>query len=89
METNKDSNPQKPQRKRARKPNGSFQGDNPTTPGLNEAWEPTDVAGVVKEKEVKYSVQTKITGTSEPTAGKYAKKGKVRPSFGNITTTFY
>lgn len=88
MDSN-NSKPQKPQRKRARKPDGSFQGDNPSTPGLNEAWEPTDVAEVVKEKEVKYSVQSKISGTSMPTAGKYASKGKVRPSFGNITTTFY
>ena len=89
MADNNSNSPQQPKRRRARKPDGSFQGDNPTTPGLNEAWEPTDVAEVVKEKEVKYTVQPKVTGTSEPTAGKYAKKGKVRPSFGNITTTFY
>jgi len=83
------NSPQKPQRKRARKPNGSFKGDSPGTPGLNEAWEPTEMIEAVKEKEVKYSVQQKVDGTSNPTAGKYAKKGKVRPSFGNITTTFY
>ncbi len=78
----------KPQRKRARKPDGSFKGDNPATPDLNEAWEPTDLSEVAQEKEVKYSVHTKITGTSNPTAGKYGKKDKVRPTFGNTTTTY-
>lgn len=78
----------KPRRKRARQPDGSFKGDNPATPDLNEAWEPTDLAEVAQEKEVKYSVQTKITGTSDPTAGKYGKKSKIRPTFGNITTTY-
>ena len=89
MATNSSNNPQPPKRRRARKADGSFKGDNPATPNINEAWEPTDVAEVVKEKEVKYEVQTKVSGTSNPTAGKYSKKGKVRPSFGNITTTFH
>ena len=81
------SSNKKPLRKRARKPDGSFKGDNPATPGLNEAWEPTELIETVKEKEVKYSVRQKVDGTSNPTAGKYARKGKVRPTFGNVTTT--
>lgn len=89
MDNNNSNSPQQPKRRRARKSDGSFKGDNPATPDLNEAWEPTELIETVKEKEVKYSVQTKISGTSNPTAGKYAKKGKVQPSFGNITTTFH
>lgn len=81
-------NNSKPQRRRARKPNGTYKGDNPSTPELNEAWEPTDVSEAVGEKEVDYKVKPKVTGTSDPTAGKYGKKGKVRPTFGNVTTTF-
>ena len=83
------NNKPQPRRRRARKSDGTFQGDNPATPGLNEAWEPTDVAEVVKEKEVKYTINQKVTGTSEPTAGKYSKKQKIRPTFGNVTTTFH
>jgi hypothetical protein len=82
---NNSNSPQKPQRKRARKPSGKFEGGSE----LNQAWEPTEMIEAVKEKEVKYTVKQKVDGTSDPTAGKYAKKGKVRPSFGNITTTFY
>ena len=33
-----------PSAARARKPDGKFKGDNPATPGLNEAWEATDIA---------------------------------------------
>ena len=86
METNN-----KPQqnRRRSRKSDGTFRGDNPDTPGLNEAWEPTDIAEVVGEKEVDYKVKPKVTGTSDPTAGKYSKKGKIRPTFGNVTSTTY
>lgn len=83
------SNKQKPLRKRARKPDGSFKGDNPATPGLNEAWEPVEIIESVKEKEVKYSVRQKVAGTSNPTAGKYAKKSKVQPTFGKVTTTHF
>ena len=85
---NKDNKDKSP-RRRARTPKGHYKGDNTATPGLNEAWEPTDIAEVVSEKEVKYTVKPKVGGTSNPTAGKYSKKGKVRPSFGNITTTFH
>lgn len=86
---NNSNNKQKPLRKRARKPDGSFKGDNPATPGLNEAWEPVEIIEAVKEKEVKYSVRQKVDGTSNPTAGKYAKKRKVQPTFGNVTTKHF
>ena len=76
-------------RKRARKPDGKFQGDNPTTPELNEAWEPTDVSEVVTPKEVKYEVKPKVGGTSKSTAGKYGKKPKVTPTFGKVTSTYH
>ena len=78
-----------PKRRRARKPDGKFQGDNPATPGLNEAWEATDIAEALPKKP-SYEVQQKVSGTSEPTAGKYSKKAKVRPkgTFGNVHTTY-
>lgn len=75
-------------RRRARKPDGKFQGDNPNTV-TNEAWEATDIAEALP-KENSYAVQQKVSGTSEPTAGKYSKKEKIRPrgTFGNVTTTY-
>ena len=78
-----------PKRRRARKPDGKYKGDNPATPGLNEAWEPTDIAEALPKKP-SYEVQQKVSGTSEPTAGKYSKKTKVRPkgNFGNVYTTY-
>ena len=82
-----DSNKPQSKRRRARKPDGKFQGDNPATPELNEAWEPTDVSEVVSPKEVKYEIKPKIGGPSNPTAGKYGKKPKVNPTFGNVTST--
>ena len=80
-----------PKRKRARKPNGYFKGDNPNTPDLNEAWEPTDLEAALPKKQLpKYTPKEKISGTSTNTAGKYSGKEKVtRPGFGKITTTFY
>ncbi len=73
-------------RQRARKPNGKFKGDNPNTPDLNEAWVPTDISvGLPKEND--YSVKKRIDGPSNPTAGKYNKKDKIRPTFGSVTTT--
>lgn len=83
------NNNQAPRRRRARKPTGEFKGDNPNTPGLNEAWESTPIENVITEKSVDYSVKTKVSGTSSPTAGKYERKGVIRPSFNKITTTFY
>jgi hypothetical protein len=76
------------QRRRARKPDGSFKGDNPTTPDLNEAWEPTPV-DVALPKE-KYAPQAKVTSAGNNTAGKYSSSAKVkRPGLGKVTTTFF
>ena len=82
-ETNK--NP-RPARRRARKPDGKFQGNDPTTP-QNEAWEPIEVSpGLPKEK---YAPTAKVTGTSNDTAGKYSKKPKVnRPGIGKAHTKY-
>ena len=79
-----------PKRRRARQPNGSFKGDNPTTPGLNEAWEPTPIEAALPKQELpKYAPKEKITGVSTNTAGKYGSKTKVtRPGLGKITTTY-
>ena len=79
-----DSNP-KP-RQRARKSDGKFKGDNPETKELNEAWVPTEVeTALPKVKD--YSVKPKVEGPSGPSAGKYGKKPKTRPTFGTVTTT--
>lgn len=83
-----DSNPT-PKRRRARKADGSFKGDNPTTPDLNEAWEPTPIEAALSDNSVSYAVKQKVDGTSKSSAGKYAKKDKVRPTFGNVTSTTY
>ena len=86
---NKDSK-KTPQRKRARQTTGQFKGDNPGTPGFNEAWEPTAIEEALPStKEVKYTVKQKVDGTSNDTAGKYSKPGKVRPTFGSVTTTTF
>ena len=82
-----DSNPT-PKRRRARKADGKFQGDNPATPH-NEAYEATPIENALSSNEVSYGVKQKVDGTSNPSAGKYAKKGKVRPTFGNVTSTTY
>ena len=76
----------KPSRRRARQSDGTFKGDNPTTPDLNEAWEPVEAEAAL-EKTVDYSVKPKVNGTSQPTAGKYGKQPKIRPTFGNVTST--
>ena len=74
----------KPSRKRARTADGKFKGDNPLTPDVNEAWEPTEVSeGLPKTNP--YSVKQKIS-TSNKSAGKYSKKPTIRPTFGNVTT---
>ena len=53
QQTNDGSNPQAPQ---SRKADGKYKGDNPATPGLNEAWEATDIAEALpKEHSTKYS----------------------------------
>ena len=80
-----DSNPA-PKRRRARKDNGSFRADNPATPH-NEAYESIPVERALSTEEVTYGVRQKVEGSSKPSAGKYAKKGKLRPTFGNVTST--
>ena len=70
-------------RKRARKPDGTYQGNDPTTE-VNEAWEPVDIAPELP-KENKYAVKPKVTQSGD--AGKYSKKPKVRPGLGKVTTT--
>ena len=81
------SNPA-PKRRRARKPDGQFKGDNPATPNLNEAWESTDIEEALPKKENPYAVKQKVTGTSQDTAGKYSKASKVKPTFGKVHTTY-
>ena len=87
-----EANPKKqstpaPRRKRARKSDGQFKGDNPSTPGLNEAWEPVDVAPALPKE--KYAPTNKVSGISNNTAGKYGKAPKVsRPGIGKAHTTY-
>ena len=76
----------KPQRRRARKPDGKFQGDNPATPA-NEAWEPIEVAEALPKE--KYAPAAKVTGITNNTAGKYSKAPKVkRPGIGKAHTKY-
>ena len=79
---------QTPKRRRARKADGSYRADNPATPH-NEAYESIPVERALSTEEVSYGVKQKVDGASKPTAGKYAKKGKIRPTFGNVTSTTY
>ena len=86
-------NPKKPSprpaRRRARKPDGKFKGDNPATPDVNEAWEPIDVAPALPKQENKYAPKPKVTGMSNDSGGKYSKDAKVtRPGVGKVTTTY-
>jgi len=71
-------------RKRARKADGKFKGDNPLTPDVNEAWEPTEVAEALPKK-TNYKVKSKVK-TSNTTAGKYSTKQTIRPTFGSVKT---
>jgi hypothetical protein len=90
MATNSPNSPKEakqPRRSRARQSDGTYRGDNPETP-LNEAWEATEVETGL-EKEVKYTVKPKVTGTTNETTGKYSKKGAIRPTFGSVHTIQY
>ena len=89
MPTN-NSPKKEPRRQRARNSDGQFKGDNPATPDLNEAWVPTE-AEVALDKGVKYTIAPKVTAPSPAaeTAGKYGAKPKIRPTFGNVTSTTY
>ena len=69
----------KPARRRARKADGKYRANDPTT-AVNEAWEPVEVQEGVGEKTVDYTVRPKVDGTSEPTAGKYSKARCAPPS---------
>lgn len=73
-----------PKRRRARKPDGRFQANDPNTE-INEAWEPIPMDEGLPKKD--YSVKQKIN-TASNTAGKYARKPKTRPTFGKVTTTY-
>ena len=75
----------KPSRRRARKADGQYRANDPTT-AVNEAWEPIEVEQAVGDKTVDYSVRQKVQSSSEATPGKYAKKPKVRPTFGSVTS---
>ena len=79
--------PTSPKRRRARKSDGTFQGNNPETE-VNEAWEPVEVTEALPKKD--YSIKQKVEGPAKDTAGKYSKNNKksVRPGFGKVTTTF-
>lgn len=76
----------RPARRRARKSDGKFKGDNPATPDVNEAWEPTELESALPKKK-DYSIKQKIKGPSSANAGKYGHKPKTRPTFGNVTRT--
>lgn len=78
-----------PKRRRARKPDGKFQGNDPSTV-TNEAWEPIPLEDtLVKNNQNKYEVKPQVSGISANTAGKYGKKSKVsKPGVGNTTTTY-
>ena len=78
----------RPARRRARKPDGKFQGDNPNTP-VNEAWEAVPVEEALPKKK-STTVKPKVSGISNDSAGKYSKRpGVTRPGLSNITTTFH
>ena len=78
----------RPARRRARKPDGKFQGDDPSTPA-NEAWEAVPVEAALPKKKAT-TVKPKVSGISNDTAGKYSKRPAVtRPGLSNISTTFH
>ncbi len=78
----------RPARRRARKPDGKFQSDNPNTP-QNEAWESVPVEqGLPKKKAT--TVAPKVRSTTTSSAGKYGKRSPItRPGANKITTTFH
>ena len=79
MSEQQNPKPAQPRRKRARNTDGTF----------DKGLEPVAIEREVSEKTVDYSVRTRVDGTSKPTAGKYEKKAKVRPTFGKVTTTYH
>lgn len=79
---NKETKKPRQSRKRARNVNGSFKGDDPTTTA-NDAWQPMELP---LKKDNPYKVKQRVKGQSAAleSAGKYAKKPKTRPTFGNV-----
>ena len=75
-----------PKRRRARKADGKYQGENPAAE-VNQAWEPTPIEDALSTSEVRYGVKKKVDSTGN--AGKYGKKDKIRPTFGNVTSTSF
>ena len=73
-----------PKRRRARKPDGTYRADDPTTE-VNEAWEPVEVTAALPKKDYSAKPSVKPTGNG----GKYSQKPKVRPTFGSVTSTTY
>ena len=58
--SNKDNNPWRPVRRRAKNSDGTFKANDPSTP-QNEAWEPVDIeADLPKKPENKYAQKPKI-----------------------------
>lgn len=88
MPTNNNQAKEVPSRRRARLSDGKFKGDNPETPDINEAWEPTEAESAL-DKDIKYSIKPMIQSPSvAESAGKYGHKPKIRPTFGTVTSTF-
>ena len=87
MQINNNQPTEKPSRRRARQFDGKFKGDNPETPDVNEAWEPTEAEAAL-DKEIKYSIRPLVNAPSVgESAGKYSQKPKIRPTFGTVTST--
>lgn len=81
------SNPNNPLQRRARAPKGTFQGDDPATPDVDEAW--TDVADSAPDSALEATPRRKPagkpvvrTGVAKPKIGATAKIHK--PTFGVV-----
>jgi hypothetical protein len=80
-------NPTKPNRRRARTSQGTFQADNPETPDINEAWveEPSVVeASPIRKPAGKPSVKKKV---GRPKIG--ATEKVTKPTFGVVRGVYY
>jgi hypothetical protein len=84
------SNPSQPSRRRARTPKGKFQGDDPTTPEVNEAWvEVVDSAPDSAPEAIEATPIRKPAG--KPSVRKRVAKPKIgatekvtKPTFGVV-----
>mgnify|MGYP006239649403 CR=1 FL=1 len=79
----------KPKRRRARKPDGQFRGDNPNTPDVNEAWESTEMEAALPKEENKYAVKQTVDKPTSAEAGNYKRAEKVRPRMNKVSTTYH